>query len=97
MTVEVVQKGAVTVLEKPYAEDDLWDAMRKALEYDREQRAIHQRMAVNRRRLESLTESENEVLKLVMGGLPNKQVAVCSTSASEPSKTAEPQSSKIRQ
>jgi FixJ family two-component response regulator len=54
-------------------------------------------MAVNRRRLESLTESENEVLKLVMGGLPNKQVAVCSTSASEPSKTAEPQSSKIRQ
>jgi two-component system response regulator FixJ len=75
MTVEVVQKGAVTVLEKPYADDDLWDAIRKALEYDREQRAIHQRMAVNRRRLESLTESENEVLKLVMGGLPNKQVA----------------------
>ncbi len=75
MTVEVVQKGAVTVLEKPYADDDLWDGIRKALEYDREQRADHQRTTASRHRLETLTESEREVLKLVMEGLPNKQIA----------------------
>ena len=75
MTVEVVQKGAVTVLEKPYAEDDLWDAIRKALSHDQEHRARVKQLSENRRRLAELTDKEREVLELVMEGRVNKQIA----------------------
>lgn len=74
-TVEVVQKGAVTVLEKPYVEDDLWEAIRKALSCDQEHRARVERLTESRRRLAELTEKERDVLELVMEGCANKQIA----------------------
>src|SRR5262249_50785882 len=37
LTVKVMQAGAVTLLDKPYREDDLWDSIRKALTLDASQ------------------------------------------------------------
>ena len=34
LTVQAMQQGAVTLLEKPYAEDELWRAIRRALAID---------------------------------------------------------------
>ena len=34
VTVQAIQSGAVTLLDKPYREDELWNAIRKALTLD---------------------------------------------------------------
>ena len=38
LVVRAIQSGAVTMLEKPYADDDLWVAIRKAIDLQRRQR-----------------------------------------------------------
>lgn len=75
LTVEVVKKGAITVLEKPYDDDDLWDAIRKALSVDtaRREQIAHRREI--RDRIASLTEKETDVLERVVAGKANKVIA----------------------
>lgn len=75
LTVEVMQRGALTLLEKPYEEDDLWDAIRKALAQDARRRQQHEHVAQIRGRLESLTHKEREVLDRIVAGKPNKNIA----------------------
>ena len=75
MTVRAVKAGAVTVLEKPYEEDDLWDAIRKALAEDAAQRAAHQRRQDLRRRIARLSPTQRKVLDLMVEGKPNKAIA----------------------
>ncbi|MBI1314300.1 response regulator [bacterium] len=75
MTVEVIQKGAVTVLEKPYVDDDLWDAIRKALALDKDVRQQREEQERVRQRFALLTDREVEVLNLIMEGRSNKQIA----------------------
>jgi FixJ family two-component response regulator len=75
LTVKVMQQGAVTLLEKPYAEDELWDAIRKALALDAAGRQDYERREKLRDRLASLTPKEREVLDGVVAGKPNKQIA----------------------
>jgi FixJ family two-component response regulator len=75
MSVRAMKEGAVEFLTKPFREQDLLDAIHQALDSDRvarEQRAI---AAELRRRHESLTPRECEVMQLVVRGLPNKQIA----------------------
>lgn len=74
-TVRAIQQGAITLLDKPYREDDLWNAIRKALALDARKRIeVAQRQAI-RDRIETLTESERCVLGLVVAGKPNKAIA----------------------
>jgi FixJ family two-component response regulator len=75
LTVRAVQAGAVTVLEKPYEEDDLWNAIRKALAHDAAKRTEHQRREDIRCRIEQLTPAERKVLDMVVAGKLNKVIA----------------------
>jgi FixJ family two-component response regulator len=75
LTVKVMQQGAVTLLEKPYAEDELWGAIRRALAIDAAGRKEYRQRQELRRRLERLTPQEREVLDAVVDGKPNKAIA----------------------
>jgi FixJ family two-component response regulator len=75
MTVRAMKGGAVEFLTKPFRDQDLLDAIQKALEQDRSRRAEEAEVSKLRGRLESLTPREREVLPWVVSGLPNKQIA----------------------
>lgn len=75
LTVKAMQQGALTLLEKPYDDDDLWDAIRKALAEDANRRQQFELVEQARTRLERLTEKEREVLDCVVSGKPNKTIA----------------------
>jgi two-component system response regulator FixJ len=70
-----MQQGALTLLEKPYEEDDLWDAIRRALAQDTSRRQQHEHVERIRGRLASLTDKEREVLDGIVAGKPNKNIA----------------------
>jgi FixJ family two-component response regulator len=75
MTVKAMKSGAVEFLTKPFLDQDLLDAIQQALERDRVVRQQQSGLAELRRRHESLTPREREVMSLVVSGMLNKQVA----------------------
>ena len=75
MSVRAIKEGAVEFLAKPFRDQDLLDAIQHALEIDRAARQERSMVAEVRRRYESLTKREREVMKLVVSGLLNKQIA----------------------
>jgi FixJ family two-component response regulator len=75
MSVQAMKAGAVEFLLKPVREQDLLDAVRKALEKDRRRRLDEEGLATVRRRYESLTAREREIMHLITSGLLNKQIA----------------------
>jgi FixJ family two-component response regulator len=75
MSVRAIKEGAVEFLAKPFRDQDLLDAIQHALEIDRAARRERSMVAEVRRRYESLTKREREVMKLVVSGLLNKQIA----------------------
>jgi len=75
MSVRAIKEGAVEFLAKPFRDQDLLDAIQHALEIDRAARRERSMVAEVRRRFESLTKQEREVMKLVVSGLLNKQIA----------------------
>jgi FixJ family two-component response regulator len=75
MTVQAMKAGAVEFLTKPFRDQDLLDAIQRALERDRKARERRAEIEALRRRFDSLTPREREVMGLVVTGLLNKQVA----------------------
>jgi FixJ family two-component response regulator len=75
MTVRAMKGGAVEFLTKPFRDKDLLDAIQLALERDRARRQQESGIAALRKRFESLTPREEEVLRLVVSGRLNKQIA----------------------
>jgi FixJ family two-component response regulator len=75
MSVRAIKEGAVEFLAKPFRDQDLLDAIQHALEIDRAARQERTMVAEVRRRYESLTKREREVMGLVVSGLLNKQIA----------------------
>lgn len=75
VTVSAMQAGAVTLLDKPYHDDDLWDAINQSLKLNVQRRKSRLRVADLRSRFDELSPKEREVLKLVLEGLPNKMIA----------------------
>lgn len=75
MTVRAMKDGALEFLTKPVRSQDLLDAVQKAVERDRESRKERAELNEMRLRFDSLTPREREVLKLVVAGLLNKQIA----------------------
>jgi len=74
-SVRAMKGGAVDFLQKPFNEQELLDSVQHALQRSREQRADQAERANLERRLETLTPREREVLKLVVAGRLNKQIA----------------------
>jgi FixJ family two-component response regulator len=75
MSVRAMKAGAADFLEKPVDEQELLDAVNRALERDRQTRQGQAEVAGLRSRLESLTPREREVLAYVVVGRLNKQIA----------------------
>jgi RNA polymerase sigma factor (sigma-70 family) len=75
LTVQAMKQGAVTLLEKPCSDNDLWDAIREALSRDEQQRSQAARREEIRQRLTELTPHEREVLDRIVAGKLNKSIA----------------------
>ncbi|WP_304186878.1 response regulator transcription factor [Phenylobacterium aquaticum] len=75
MTVRAMKAGAVEFLAKPFRDQDLLDAVRLGLAQDRTRRQEDAGEAELRRKFETLTPREREVLALVTTGRLNKQIA----------------------
>jgi FixJ family two-component response regulator len=75
MTVKAMKSGAVEFLTKPFRDQDLLDAIHQALDRDRITRQQLGELTELRRRYESLTTREHQVMSLVVSGMLNKQVA----------------------
>jgi RNA polymerase sigma factor (sigma-70 family) len=74
MSVKAMKAGAVEFLTKPSREQELLDAVRIALDRDRERR--HRKVTTRdlRSHFDSLSPREREVMTLVVAGMMNKQV-----------------------
>jgi FixJ family two-component response regulator len=75
MSVRAMKEGALEFLTKPFRDQDLLDAIQKALERDRAARQQWTELAELRECFEALTSREKEVMNLVVAGLLNKQIA----------------------
>ena len=75
MSVKAMKSGAVEFLTKPFRDQDLLDAIYQALDRDRVMRHQNTERAELRKRYESLTAREREVMGLVVSGMLNKQIA----------------------
>lgn len=75
MSVKAMKNGAFDFLAKPFRDQDMLDAIQSALSRNETMRKCHSRTADIRRRYETLTPREQEVMKYVVCGLLNKQIA----------------------
>ena len=75
IAVQAMKAGAVDFLEKPFAEEALFDAVGRALEKSEKLREEAASSAEAAARLAALTPREREVLDLLVSGLNNKEIA----------------------
>jgi FixJ family two-component response regulator len=75
MSVRAMKAGAQDFLLKPFDEQDLLDAIQRALERARREKADREELSTITERVRSLSPREREVFSLVVSGLLNKQIA----------------------
>jgi FixJ family two-component response regulator len=75
MTVKAMKSGAVEFLTKPFRDQDLLDAIHQALDRDRVMRQQQSEFVELRKRYDSMTARQREVMALVVAGMLNKQIA----------------------
>jgi FixJ family two-component response regulator len=75
MSVRAMKAGAVDFLTKPFRDQDMLDAVSRAIESDRTRRSSQQATSGVRESFTRLSPREREVMTLVTRGLMNKQVA----------------------
>lgn len=75
-SVRAMKAGAVDFIEKPFQEADLLATVQVALDRDRRLRAQHDAVEQIKRRFAALTRRESEVLRHVIAGRLNKQIAM---------------------
>ena len=73
--VRAMKRGAITLLEKPCHEDELVSNIRRAIELDRKRRYDMIHVGDIRQRLATLSEGERAVVKLLLDGKMNKNIA----------------------
>jgi RNA polymerase sigma factor (sigma-70 family) len=75
MTVHALKAGAVHFLTKPVDEDELMTAIRQALENDRQARSERAEIRELRTCFDLLSSRERQVMRLVVSGRLNKEIA----------------------
>jgi len=75
ISVRAMKAGAIEFLTKPFREQDLLDAVQAALDRDRSTRADEELLTELRQRCDALTPRERTVMRLVVAGWRNKQIA----------------------
>jgi len=75
MTVQAMKGGAIEFLTKPFRDQDLLDAIDAGLTRDRTRREREKLVVALRRRLDTLSPRESEVMLHVVAGRLNKQIA----------------------
>jgi FixJ family two-component response regulator len=74
-TIRAIKGGAVTLLEKPCRDQELWDAIRTALLEDGKQYRREERLSELQRRFQSLAAGEEKVMQRIVRGDSNKLMA----------------------
>ena len=75
IAVQAMKAGAVDFLEKPFDDDALFEAIRRALEQSERLRELAATSEDATSRIATLTPREREVFDLLVSGLPNKAIA----------------------
>jgi FixJ family two-component response regulator len=75
MSVKAMKAGAIDFLTKPFREQDILDAVIRAIERDQKRRDSDKAVSELRILFDSLTSREREVMTQVAAGLMNKQIA----------------------
>jgi FixJ family two-component response regulator len=75
MSVKAMKAGAIDFLTKPFRDQDILDAVTRAIERDQKRRDSEKTVSELRILFDSLTSREREVMRLVAAGLMNKQIA----------------------
>jgi RNA polymerase sigma factor (sigma-70 family) len=74
MSVRAIKAGAVDFLQKPFDEQDLFNAIHQAIEQDRQTRQEREKLQEVHKLIHSLTPREYQVFTLLVSGMLNKQV-----------------------
>jgi FixJ family two-component response regulator len=75
MSVRALQSGAIDFVEKPYNSQQMLDRVQRALKLAMQRHAANQKQRELKKRLESLTAREKEVLRGVIDGKGSKRIA----------------------
>jgi two-component system response regulator FixJ len=75
VAVRAMKAGAIDFVEKPFLEEVIVDAVRRAIEHVAQSRRHHTDVSAAKSRLGLLTPREREVLDGLVAGLPNKTIA----------------------
>jgi two-component system response regulator FixJ len=75
MSVQALKKGAVNFLEKPFADDELLQSINEALALSQKLRSEKEEIIKAQKLFKTLTPRETEILKYVITGMLNKQIA----------------------
>ncbi len=75
MSVRALQNGAIDFVEKPYNSQQMLDRVQRALKLAAQRHAANQKQRELKKRLESLTAREKEVLRGVIDGKGSKRIA----------------------
>ena len=75
MAVRAMKSGAIDFIEKPFNDEVLLDAIRRALAFGEEQRSHQVEYLQIQQRLQHLTPREREVMEMVTEGRSNKEIA----------------------
>ncbi len=75
MSVRAMKAGAVDFLQKPFEEQDLLDAINRAITQQREKKSKKDEEDKLQQRIKALTPREYEVFSLLVTGMANKEIA----------------------
>jgi two-component system, LuxR family, response regulator FixJ len=74
-SVQAIQKGAVDFLPKPFDDEELLKSIRRAIEKDVKAKADQEVVRKSLERINRLTPREHEILRHIIRGMLNKQIA----------------------
>jgi FixJ family two-component response regulator len=75
MSVQALKKGAMNFLEKPFSEDELLQSITEALLVSKKLRSEREEIRKSQKLVAMLTPRESEIVKYVITGMLNKQIA----------------------